>query len=60
MTVEYVDRTLSLDSLEKQKLKLMGPHVLETGLQVEKVLRLDIFSTDVLDLLDLQGNYGNL
>jgi len=32
MTVEYVDRTLSLDSLEKQKLKLMGPHVLETGL----------------------------
>lgn len=32
MTVEYVDRTLSLDSIDKQKLKLMGPHVLETGL----------------------------
>lgn len=60
MVVEYVERTFGLDSLERQQLKLLGPHVLETGLEIDKILRLDIFSSDVLDLLDLQGTYGNL
>ena len=53
MSVEYVERTLGLDTMEKQKLNLLGPQVLETSLQIDKVLRMDIFSTDVLDLLDL-------
>jgi hypothetical protein len=60
MSVEYVERTLGLDTMEKQKLNLLGPQVLETSLQIDKVLRMDIFSTDVLDLIDLQGEYGNL
>ncbi len=53
ITVEYVERTLGLDTMEKQKLNLLGPQVLETSLQIDKVLRMDIFSSDVLDLLDL-------
>ena len=32
MAVEYVERTLGLDSLEKQKLSLLGPQVLETSM----------------------------
>lgn len=46
--------------MDNQKLNLLGPTVLETSLQVDKMLRMDIFSSDVLDLLDLQGEYGNL
>lgn len=29
-------------------------------MQIDKVLRMDIFSSDVMDLLDLQGEYGNV
>ena len=53
MTVEYVERTLGLDTMEKQKLNLLAPMVLETSLQIDKVLRMDILASDVLDLLDL-------
>ena len=42
MTVEYVERTLGLDTMEKQKLNLLGPQVLETSIQIDKVLRMDI------------------
>lgn len=60
MTIEYVERTLGLDTVDKQKLNLLGPTVLETSLQIDKVLRMEFFSSDVLDLLDLQGEHGNL
>jgi len=53
MTVEYIERTFGLDSSEKKKLNLLGPHVLETNLQIDKMSRLNSFSSDFLDLLDL-------
>jgi hypothetical protein len=32
MTVEYIERTIGLDSVDKQKLNLMGSTVLETSM----------------------------
>ena len=60
MTVEYIERTLGLDSLDNQKLNLLGPYVLEQNIHLDKVLKMDFFNSDVMDLLDLQGEYGNL
>jgi TPR repeat protein len=60
MSIEYILRTYALDTSEREKLTLMGPYVLEKGLQIEKKLSLESFSSDVLDLLEEQGAYGNL
>jgi len=60
MSIEYILRTYALDTSEREKLTLMGPYALEKGLQVDKKLSLEKFSSDVLDLLEEQGAYGNL
>ena len=53
MTVEYVEKTLGFDSVDKKRLNLLGSDVLDTTMQIDKVLRMDIFTADVMDLLDL-------
>lgn len=60
MSVDYVQRTFGLDSIDKQKLDLLGPNVLETNMQIEKVLRMEHYTPDVRELVEQQGEYGNV
>lgn len=60
LSVDYVSRTHGLDTLEKLKLNLIGPFVIPEGsMQIERLYSQATNNLDIVDLLDLQGNYGN-
>jgi hypothetical protein len=51
---EYVERTYGLDTIEKEKLNLLGPYYLSgESLQIGRQFQMPSQSTDVIDLLDL-------
>ena len=56
---EYVERTYGLDTIERDKLNLLGPYYLSGNLEIDRQLQMPSQSTDVIDLLDLQGAYGS-
>ena len=54
LTTEYVDRTYGLDTIEREKLNLLGPYVLsEASLLIDHQLKASTNSLDIIDLLDL-------
>jgi len=54
LTTEYVDRTFGLDTIEREKLNLLGPYILsESSLMIDHQLRANTNSLDIIDLLDL-------
>jgi hypothetical protein len=60
LSVEYVSRTHGLDTLERNKLNLIGPFILpEGGMQLERLYQRNTYNLDIVELLDLQGTYGS-
>lgn len=54
LATEYVDRMYGLDTLEKEKLTLLGPYVLnDQNLLIDRMYKANTYSLDVIDLLDL-------
>ena len=60
-TVDFIDRTFGLVGPEKKQLNLMGPFAIADSFSFNRVLTIENFytSTDVVELLDLQGAYGS-
>jgi TPR repeat protein len=60
LATQYVERTYGLDTIEKDKLKLIGPDVLpDKSLLLNHSMRPNTNSVDIIELLNLQGQYGS-
>lgn len=60
-TINYIERTHGLVGPERMKLSLMGPYAIEESFSLNSVISLEHLytSTDVVELLDQQGQYGS-
>jgi len=52
-TIEYIDASYGMDSVERSKLNLMGSYTFKQEMQLDSSIPADVISNDVLDLLDL-------
>ncbi|CDW82044.1 protein sel-1 homolog 1-like [Stylonychia lemnae] len=57
-SIQYVEQTYGLDIVERKKLSI-GPHVLQDKVQLADQSE-DQSYNDMIDLLDLKGQYGNV
>ena len=60
-TINFIERTHALIGPERHKLSLMGPFAIEESFSLNQVISLDHLytSSDVVELLDQQGQYGS-
>ena len=57
-TIEYIEKTYGMDTIEKTKLNLMGPYSIDKNMQVATPS--DVYqSADFVDWIVQQGSYGD-